>query len=39
MKKRHDFFLIFKEALRNIAKQANGIPTAINIDLTHGAFY
>jgi hypothetical protein len=37
MKKRHEFFLIFKEALRNIAKQANGIPTAINIDLTHGS--
>ena len=35
MKKRHEFFLIFKEALRNIAKQSNGTPSVINIDLVN----
>jgi hypothetical protein len=35
MKTRHEFFFIFKEALLNIAKQANGTPTLINIDFTN----
>ena len=35
MNKRHEFFLIFKEALRNIVRQSNGTPSVINIDLIH----
>ena len=36
MNKRHEFFLIFKEALRNIARQSNGTASVINIDLAQG---
>jgi ligand-binding sensor domain-containing protein len=36
MKKRHEFFFIFKEALRNIAKEANETPSVINIDFATG---
>ena len=36
MKKRHEFFFIFKVAMRNIAEQANGTPSIINIDLASG---
>ena len=36
MKARHEFFLIFKEALRHIAEQANGSPSLINVDLSSG---
>jgi len=36
MKKRHELFFIFKEAMRNIAEQANGTPSVINIDLASG---
>ena len=36
MKKRHEFFFIFKVAMRNIAEQANGTPSVINIDLSSG---
>lgn len=36
MKARHEFFLIFKEATRHVAEEANGSPTLINIDLSSG---
>jgi signal transduction histidine kinase len=36
MKKRHEFFLIFKEALRNIATQCHGTASVINIDFIRG---
>jgi glucose-6-phosphate-specific signal transduction histidine kinase len=36
MKARHEFFLIYKEALRNIAMQANDSLSLINIDLSGG---
>jgi signal transduction histidine kinase len=36
MKKRHEFFLIFKEALHNIATQCNGAASVINIDFIRG---
>src|SRR5206468_24673 len=34
MKTRHEFFLIFKEALLCIAESANSSPSIINLDLT-----
>jgi len=36
MKARHEFFFIFKEALRNIAEHANGSVSVINVDLSGG---
>ena len=36
MKARHEFFLIFKEALLSIAELANGSTSLINVDLTDG---
>jgi signal transduction histidine kinase len=39
MKARHEFFLIFKEALRNIAEQANGSVSLINVDLSDGKLF
>ncbi len=36
MKARHEFFLIFKEALRNIAENANGSLSLINVDFSSG---
>jgi signal transduction histidine kinase len=39
MKARHEFFFIFKEAIRNIAQQANGSASLINIDLSHGKLF
>jgi signal transduction histidine kinase len=36
MKARHEFFFIFKEALRNIAEHANGSVSLINVDLSAG---
>ena len=36
MKTRHEFFFIFKEALLNIARQANGTPSIINVDYMSG---
>jgi len=34
MKAHHEFFLIFKEALRNIAENANGSLSLLNVDLS-----
>ena len=36
MKKRHELFFIFKEAIRSIAKQANGTASVVNIGLSNG---
>ena len=36
MRARHEFLVIFKEALQSIAEHTNGSPTIINVDLSSG---